>query len=134
MTPVQRPLSLLVLLACTACGSIPSRQFEFDAIDVGENPRPCLVVVNDDWVTAAEKNQFVNLAGDDSLSLTIEFRSSEVEVIMAPILTEGGKPTRVPKSRKEARDYSNFMDEPRKLQFNDPRRVLFILPKKSAGS
>jgi hypothetical protein len=134
MNSLLRPLSLSALLGFTACGSIPSREFEFDAIDVSENPRPCLVVLNDDWTAAAEKNQYVNLAGDDALVLKIEFpKTPEVEVTMAPIQVADGKPTRVPKSRKEARDYSGFVEEVRKVQLTDPRRVFFILPKKSGN-
>lgn len=134
MTPFLRPAALLALLACTACGSVPSRDFEFDAIDVGENPLRCLVVVNDDWVGAEQKNQFVNVAGDDVLTLKIEFRTSEVEVIMAPVQVNNGKVTKVPRSRKEAREFSGFMDDSRKLLFTDPKRVLFILPRKPANS
>lgn len=133
MKRFRRASSLSLLLATAACGSIPTKTFDFDAIDVGENPRPCLVVVGDDWVAAAEKNQFVNVEGDDQLTLTLPFASSEVEVTMAPVLVESGKVTRVPKSRKEARDYSGFMDESRRLILTDPRRQLFILPRKTGG-
>lgn len=134
MNSLLRTSSLSALLCLTACGSIPSREFEFDAIDVSENPRPCLVVLNDDWASAADKNQFVNVTDDNSLVLKIEFpKAPEVEVTMAPIQVADGKPTRVPKSRKEARDYSGFVDEVRKVQLTDPRRVFFILPKKSGG-
>ncbi|HEX6812492.1 MAG TPA: hypothetical protein VF384_12780 [Planctomycetota bacterium] len=122
------------LLACTACGSIPTREFEFDAIDVSENARPCLVVLNDDWTTAAEKERFVNLAGDDSLVINIEFpKGPEFEVTMAPVLVVDGKVPRVPKSRKEARDYSGYVEEVRRVRLTDPRKVLCILPKKSGS-
>lgn len=124
-----RTFAPLLLLAVAACGSIPAREFEFDAIDVGEKPLTCLVVVNDDWVGAAEKKQFVNLDGHSPLVMKIEFPSSEVEVTMAPVGTEGGKVTRVPKSRSEARDYSGFQDESRRLRLGFPRRMLFILPR-----
>ena len=121
-------------LALAACGSVPQKQFVFDAIDVEEKARPCLIVVDDDWIGAAERNQVVNVSGDDSLPLTLEFRSSEVEITVAPILVEGGTVQRMPKSRKEAREYSGFMDETRRLMLNDPQKQLFILPRKSAGS
>lgn len=126
------PLSALALAA--ACSSVPTRAFEFDAIDAGETPRPCLIVVNDDWVAAAEKNQFVNVGADDTLVLQIAFPTSEVEVTVAPVLVESGKVTRVPKSRKEARDYSGFSDDTRRLRVTDPRKQLFILVRKSAGT
>lgn len=131
MNAPLRTSSLLALLCLTACGSIPTREFEFDAIDVNENARPCLVVINDDWARAAERDQYVNLTDDNSLVLTIEFpKAPEVEVTMAPILVADGKVQRVPKSRREARDFSGFVEEVRKVQLTDPRRVFFILPKK----
>jgi hypothetical protein len=133
MNAIRCSLFSLTALLATACGSVPKRSFQFDAIDVEETPRPCLVVVNDDWIGAAERNQVVNVAGDDALAVELEFRSSEVEVTMAPVLVEGGKVQRMPKSRKEARDYSGFMEETRRLMFTDPDRQLFILPRKGAG-
>ncbi len=134
MMRIRRVLSLSVLFAMTACGGIPTKTFEFDAIDTGENPRPCLVVVNDDWVAAAEKNQYVNVERDDALQLVLSFPSSEVEVTVAPVIVENGKVARVPKTRKEARDYSLFVDESRRLLITDPRRQLFILPRTRGGS
>ncbi|MBL8755964.1 MAG: hypothetical protein JNK15_21895 [Planctomycetes bacterium] len=134
MRPIRRLLCLSTLCAMTACGSIPTKAFEFDAIDTAEQPRPCLVVVNDDWVGAAEKNQFVNVDGDDALRLEIPFTAAEIEVTIAPVLVESGKVTRVPKTRKEARDYSGFMDDTRRLRLLDPMRQLFILARKSGSS
>lgn len=134
MTISRRHLSLPLLAALTACGSIPEKQFEFRAIDTSDAPHPCMIVVNDDWATAAEKNQFVNLEGNAPLVLDIPFPSAEVEVTVAPVRVESGKVTRIPKSRKEARDYSNFMDDVRRLRLSDPRVHLFILVRKSGGS
>ena len=134
MNSVLRTSSLSALLCLTACGSTPSREFEFDAIDTNDNARPCLVVLNDDWTNAAAKNQFVNITDDDALVLSIEFpKSTEVEVTMAPVLVVDGKVPRIPKSRKEAREYSGFVDEVRRVQLTDPRRVFFILPKRSGS-
>lgn len=129
----NRLLSLSLLFATAACGSIPTQAFTFKALDAGENPRPCMVVVNDDWPAAAEKSQFVNVENDE-LTLTLPFPSSEVEVTIAPVIVENGKVTRVPKSRKEARDYSGFMDETRRLMLGDPKLQLFILPRKGGSS
>lgn len=126
--------SLLALLPLAACGGVPTQRFVFDAIDVSEAPRPCLVVVADDWVGAHEKNQFVNVENDDTLTLNVPFNSAEVEVTVAPVLVEGGKVMRVPKSRKEARDYSGFMEETRRLLLGDPPLQHFILPRKTGGS
>ncbi len=134
MSPTRRLLSLSLLGATAACGSIPTKSFEFDAIDAGESPRPCLIVVNDDWVTAAEKNHFVNVDDDNALVIEMPFPTAEVEVTLAPVLVESGKVTRVPKSRKEARDYSGFADDTRRLRLTDPRRQLFIVQRKSGGS
>lgn len=130
---LARPVSLLALATLTACGSVPMRSFEFDAISIDEQPRPALIVVNDDWVGAAERKQFVNVDGDDVLTIPISFQSPEVEITIAPVKMVGGQPN-VPKSRKEARDASGFMDEVRKVMLTDPKRVLFILPKKNPGS
>lgn len=127
-------LSSSVLTVLAACGSVPKQRFVFDAIDVAENPRPCLVVVNDDWAAAAEKNQVVNVAEDDELVLEIEFPSAETVVTMAPLTVENGKVVRMPKSRKDARDYSGFVEELRKLRLRDPERQLFVLPRKSSNS
>ncbi len=134
MTSKRHLFSLPVLALTAACGSIPTRTFEFAAIDTAENPRPCLIVVNDDWVGAAERNQFVNVADNGALRLEVAFPVAEVEVTAAPVLVESGKITRVPKSRKEAVDYSGFMDDQRKLRATDHPRVLFILRRKGGST
>ncbi len=134
MSLLRRAVCLSALCAMTACAGIPTKSFEFDALDAAEQPRPCLIVVNDDWVTAAEKNQFVNVDSDDLLRLEIPFPSAEIEITMAPVMVESGKVTRVPKTRKEARDYSGFMDDTRRLKLTDPKRQLFILARKSGSS
>lgn len=134
MSPTRRLLSLSLLAACAACGSIPTQQFEFRSIDTGDQPRPCLIVVDDDWAGAAERNQFTNLDGNTPLVLTIPFKNAEVEITVAPVLVESGKVARVPKSRKEARDYSGYMDDVRRLHLRDPRVNLFILVRKSGSS
>lgn len=128
-----RLLSLALLPAFAACGAIPTKQFTFRAIDAGENPRPCMVVVDDDWPAAAEKEQFVHVTGDE-LKLTLPFRSSEIEITVAPVMVENGKVTRVPKSRKEAVDYSGFKEETRRLRITDPALQLFILARKGGSS
>lgn len=127
-------LSSFGLAMLAACGGVPKQRFVFDAIDVSEGPRPCLVVVNDDWTTAAEKGHVVNVANDDELTLEIAFPSPEVVVTIAPVLVENGQITRMPKSRKEARDYSGFVEELRNLRLRDPSRQLFILTRKTSSS
>lgn len=132
--PLRLLLSSFALAILTACGGVPKQRFVFDAIDVSEGPRPCLVVVNDDWATAAEKGQLVNVASDDDLTIEIPFPSPEVVVTIAPVMVENGQVARMPKSRKEARDYSGFVEELRTLQLRDPSRQLFILTRKSGSS
>jgi mRNA-degrading endonuclease toxin of MazEF toxin-antitoxin module len=134
MNPIRRLLPLSLLALCTACGSIPTKSFDFVVIDNAENPRPCLIVVNDDWIGAAERNQFVNVANNDPVRVEIAFPVSEVEVTAAPVLVESGKITRVPKSRKEAVDYSGFLDDQKKLRVTDHPRQLFILRRKGGSS
>ena len=131
-----RPARALALLTCVglaACGSIPKRTFVFDAVDIAEQPRPCLIVIDDDWQGAAERNQVVNVTGNDELPLTIEFRSSEVEITAAPLMVDGTNVPRMPRSRKEAREFSSFMDETRRLRVRDPQKQLFILPRAGVG-
>jgi hypothetical protein len=134
MTRIRSALSVSLLALATACAGVPSKQFEFRCIDAAETPRPCMIVVNDDWQSAEEKSQFVNVQGNEPLQLAIPFPTAEVEVTVAPVLVESGKVTRVPKSRKEARDYAGFMDETRRLRMTDPRVHLFILVRKTAGT
>ncbi len=134
MTPIRRLLSLTSLVALAACGSVPTREFEFRAIDTADQPRPCMIVVNDDWQTAAEKAQFVNVDGNQPLKMTIPFPTAEVEITVAPVLVDSGKVARIPKSRKEARDYSGFNDDVRRLRLGDTRVHLFVLVRKSGGA
>ena len=121
-------LSGLGCIAATACGSIPTKTFYFDAIDIREEARPCLVVINDDWIAAADKNQVVNVAENDVLKLNLEFRASEIEVTIAPLIVDGTVISNMPKSRKEACELSGFMDETRRLKMTDPAKQFFVLP------
>jgi hypothetical protein len=105
----------------------------FDAIDAGEAPRPCMIVVNEDFQAASERSQFVNVGSDDELSLEIPFPTNQVEITVVPLMVEGDRVTRIPKSRKEAVDYSNFLDETRRLSPKDPRRHLFILARRGGS-
>lgn len=131
MTPKTRFVLLSTVAAlCTACGSVPTRSFRFDAIDVEEKPLPALVVVGDDWIGAAERQQFVNLDKNDSaLDLVLQFDRAEVEVIVAAVEVDPdtGKPTKVPKSRSEPNE---FVAEPRRVQITDPQMQLYILPRR----
>ena len=120
----------VVLLVVTACSGVPKKKFEFDAIDADDNPRPCLVVINDDFPSAEQNNQFVNVGGDDVLELELEFASREINVTMAPVRVNNGKVTKVPRSARESWE-AGFTDERRLVRIDDPKRVLFILQRKS---
>lgn len=129
-SPLQRSVLLIAPVLLAACGSVPTRTFQFDAITVEEQPLPCIVVVGDDWVGAAERHQFVNVdKKDDWLSLPVKFDRPEIEVTVAAVEVnpDTGKPERVPRSRM---DRSDYIAEPRRLQLTDPEKQLFILPRK----
>src|SRR5262245_2250183 len=131
---LSRYAPLLTALIFAACGQ-PSGPtlIALDAIDVSENPRPCMFVVNGDWEGAAAKEQFANVQTDDQCKLTLPEGWHEVEIIAAPLQAVDGKPTRIPKTRKEARDYSGYMEESRLIRRGDPVLHLFILLKKAGG-
>lgn len=124
-----RPQTLFVLAACalaTACGSVPTRKFTFDAIDGSERPRPALVVVNDEWDKAWEANQVVNVTGDDELTLELAFPSSTVEVTVVPLAVANKVVASKPMSRQAATEAAGMTDEVRTLTLRDPQRHLFI--------
>lgn len=115
-----------------ACGSVPTRTFQIEAIDVDERPVPCIVVVGDDWAGAAERNQYVNVGSDDTLALKLAFDRAEVDIIVAavPVDTATGKPRMSPKSRTESTEATGFLADVRRIRFTDPERNLFILRKR----
>lgn len=125
---------LTASLGAVACGGVPTRKFQFKVVDTSEQPRPALIVIdNQDFATAAEKNQFVSVDSNDWLSLTLSFPSSEVEITVAPVVVDGNRVSRVPKDRKEAVELSNFKDDTRRLHLDDPQKQLFILPRAGTG-
>lgn len=136
-SPRRRAAHAVLLIAglgATACGGIPTRQFRFRVIDTAEQPRAALIVIeNQDFATAAEKNQFVNVTSNDWLPLTVEFPTATVEITVAPLVVDGNKVSRIPKDRKEAIELSNFKDDTRILRVDDPEKQLFILPRASVG-
>lgn len=93
--------------------------------------RPCLIVVNDDWMGAAERNQFINVDSNDALVLSLDFRLGAATVTAVALQVDNGKVTRIPKSRKDALDFSGFLDDVRQLQPGDPAMQLFILTRRS---
>ena len=124
---------LLTLAGCalaTACNSVPTKKFTFDVIDGGEQAKPALVVVDDDWGKAWDMNQVVNVADDDELTIDIAFPSSTVEVTVVPLTVANKKVANKPMSRKDATEVAGMTDEVRTLKLNDPPRHLFILTQK----
>ncbi len=129
--PALAQSALLLALAACQPESAASLEFTFDAVDTNEQARPCMIVVDDDWTGAAERHQWVNVTGDDVLTITLPAPKTEWTVTVAPLLVESGQITRVPHSRKDARDYTGFADEVRLVRRTDPRRQLFILPRRT---
>jgi hypothetical protein len=123
---ILRSLCLAVPGLLVACGSIPTRTFQFDAIDVEEKPLPCVVVVNDKWEDAARAQHFVNVGKGKTLALTLTFDHPEVEVTVAPVALnpDTGVVEHVPRDRT---DKSDYIAEPRTLTMDDPKKQLFIL-------
>jgi hypothetical protein len=114
-----------------ACGSVPVRTLTIDAIDVDDRPVPCLVVVGDDWAGAEEKQQFVNVGSDNTLSLPLTFDRPELDVTVAAVVVEAdGTPRRNLRSRKDSSDATGFIAEPRTIRSTDPVRHLFILRRR----
>jgi len=127
-TPSKILFSFAACAAMTACGSVPKKTFVFDAITIEERAHPCLIVIDDEWDKAAENNQVVNMGGDDELKVTVEFRSAEIEVTVAPLAPGSNV---MPRSRSEAIQMSQFMDDmPRRLRMDDPQQHLFVLQPK----
>lgn len=129
MSRMSRSLALTAFAALAACGSIPTRTFTVDAIDTGEKPVPCLVVVGPDWAGAAEKKQLVNVGGDDTLRIEVQFEKPEVDIFVAalPLDAATGEPRVIPKSRTESTDLTGYIAGTRTLRVDDPDTILFIL-------
>ncbi len=129
-TLTKTVLTLLACIGMTACGAIPTKTFEFDAIDLEEAKRACLVVVGDDgesWNTAITQKQVMNLDEVGVLRLEIPFTKREVVVHLWP-LGENGV---VPKSPGDARNMvSDYKRQERRLRLTDPGQQLFILNPK----
>lgn len=139
MKPFHRVFAALAAgVLATACSSVPTRTFTFDAINASEEPQPALVVVDGDWDKAWEGNQVVNVQADDALTLTIPFASAEVDITVVPltVVTKGGNKeagSQV-RSRKEATDKAGMTDDVRNLQIRDPQLQMFVLTRTRAGA
>ncbi|HEX5050354.1 MAG TPA: hypothetical protein VFZ65_01150 [Planctomycetota bacterium] len=125
----------ILLLAAGAmlasCGSVPTRTFQIRAINVNQEPVPCVVVINDDWTGAAERNQFLT-PSSPTLKLPVQFQVPAVTLTAAALQFDAdGKPLNVPSSRSQAIDFSDYLTEVREdVRATDPDVVLFVLRKK----
>lgn len=121
------------LAALTACGSVPTRTFDFAAINADQRAVPAIVVVDQDWIGAAEKKQFVNV-DNKSLPITIAYPDGrqEVEVTVAAILVDPDDASKITWSPTRSTDTNPAIAEKpelRRLRLLDPVRQLFILDK-----
>jgi hypothetical protein len=130
--PLRNVAMGLGLSLATACSGVPTRTFQIDAIDVEDQPVPCLVVVDGDWTAAIEKKQLVNIGSAESLPLKIEFHRPEVNIMVAPVPIDPntGEYVRLPKSREESRAMTDFLSGDRDVKLIDQQRTLFILRRK----
>lgn len=126
-----RPLATLACAFATACAGVPTRTFQIDAVDVEDQPVPCLVVVDGNWAQAAEKGQLVNVDGKRPLAVTVAFPRPEANIVVAAVpLDAQGKPEKLPKSREESKALTEFLSDYRDVRLTDPERTLFILRRK----
>lgn len=122
------PLALSALLA--ACGSVPTRTFEFAAMNDEEVAMPAIVVVDQEWLRAAENKQFVNI-DSKTLPLTLEYPGDrqEIEITVAAIKIDPDthEITWVPKRSTDAHATVSEHNSSRRLRLTDPKLQLFIL-------
>jgi hypothetical protein len=116
-------LASLLCMALTSCGSVPTKAFRFQSINVQEVKCPCMIVVNDDWDTALSKKQVFDAAKMDFFELKIPFAKREVAIRAVPIRSDGN----VPRSRSELRNNpSRYEAQERNLRLTDPTSQLFV--------
>lgn len=114
----MRKLAVLSFALLTACGSVPSRQFEIRCIDTDEQPVKCLVIVDRKWPLANHDPVYT----DGSVAVT--FPDDSVNIRVMPVQTGAdGRIAKVP----EPDDTAPFLTQERDLQATDPRVQLFIL-------
>ena len=112
----------------TSCGSIPKKSFRFDAMDSAEDSVPCVVVIDQDWIGARERSQFVNV-NNDTLDLALEFQHAEVEVTLAQVVVDPdtGEVSWCPTRASDTDPGANNKPASRRLRMTDPTMQLFIL-------
>ena len=121
---LRSAVATFACLAVTACGSIPTKTFEFQAINVQEVKCPCMIVIEDDWDTAISKKQVFDASKMEIYRLEIPFPKKQVKVRAVPLRSDGN----VPKSRGDLRNNpSRYAQQNRDLQLTDPTRQLFVL-------
>ena len=114
---VRAQLTVGLALALTACGAIPSKNFEIRARDFQGAEVPCLVVVDREFDAAAKAEKY------SDCSVVVAFDKPRVNVKVYP--TEFGADGKivVPDPSAEAPYYP----ESRDLTIDDPRTHLFLL-------
>lgn len=129
---LRQVVGLAATLTMVACSGIPTRTFQFDAIDVEDQQVPCLVVVDGDWAGAADRGQLVNVGGVETLSLEIAFKSPQVNIVAAPVPVDPatGKPSKLPKSRDESKAMTDYLCDHRDLMITDQQKTLLIVRPK----
>ncbi len=130
-TGTWRAWGVALALAC-GCTRPGSTLLHLDAIDAADRPRPCLFVINGDFVDAAARQQWVNIEADDTLQLEIPLDDEGVEVTAVPLRVVDGKVANLPRTPKEAEVGTGFAAETRRITRTDPMRHLFILARARA--
>ena len=130
---MQSSLPQLLALAAaslllTSCGSIPTKTFRVDAIDSGEEPVPCVVVIDQDWTGARERKQFVNV-NSEAYDIALQFQRAEVEVTVAQVVVDPdtGKVTWCPTRATDSDPAATNKSSSRRVRMTDPAMQLFIL-------
>lgn len=109
--------SLGLVASLAACGSIPKKTFDVQAIDFDGNRVPCLVVVDRDFKEAVEAQRYTDC------EVTVEFRKPRMNIQVVPA-TRNASGVIVTPDQGAMRP---FYEEMREVQITDPRKHLFIL-------
>ncbi|MEO6593542.1 MAG: hypothetical protein ABIP94_02175, partial [Planctomycetota bacterium] len=124
-------LLLIAGALLASCGSVPTRTFKVRAINIDQQPVPCIVVIGDDWSGAADKRQFLN-ADTTTLNLPVQFKFPAVTLTAAAMEFDAeGKPLNNLSTRSAAIEVSDYLTDVREeVRFTDPEVILFVLRKK----
>lgn len=128
---VRRALATLPLLALVACGSVPKRTFTIDAIDSDNyrKPWPCMVVVDGDWPGAVQREQYVNLNGNQPLQLELTFDKPKHQIEVVPVPVVNGKVDPVVKTEIQSYNETSRRVDRRELLPGDATKQLFVIAR-----